>query len=72
MKSTFNFLRQTPTSIVAPKLWIIVISNSDSKVEIIPQPIGEEQSPQALELKLVEEEVELQQLVSKDSGEEFL
>ncbi len=41
-------------------------------MEIISQPIVEEQTPQAFESRHVEEEVELQQPLSKDSGEEFL
>jgi len=40
------------------------------EVEITPQPVVEEKSPQALELELVEE-VELQQLMSRENGEEF-
>jgi hypothetical protein len=50
---------------------VIIILDSEEEVEILFQPITEEQLKQALELRHVEE-VELQQLVSKDSGKQFL
>ncbi len=65
-----NFYKITTTSIAALDPRVIIISNLEEEVEIIPQPIVEEKSPQAFESKLVEE-VELQQLVNRENGEEF-
>jgi hypothetical protein len=40
-------------------------------VEIVFQPVVEEQTPQAPKSKFVKEEVELLQPMNKDSGKEF-
>ncbi len=42
LKVALNFFRITMTSIVAKKLWIIIISDSEEEVEIISQLIVEE------------------------------
>ncbi len=54
-----NFLGQTIIFIAIVEPQLIVISDLEEEVEIILQPIAEEQSPQALELDLLVEEVEL-------------
>jgi hypothetical protein len=59
LKVTFIFLKRTTTSITTLESRVIVISNLEEKVEIVFQPIVEEQTTQALKSKLVEEEVEL-------------
>jgi hypothetical protein len=60
----------TTISIIALAPQVIVISNSEEEVEILPQPVVEEQLEQVPTPRPVEEE-ELQQLVNKDKGEEF-
>jgi hypothetical protein len=42
LKATFNFLRITTTSTTTPIAQVIVISNSEEEMEIIPQSIVEE------------------------------
>jgi hypothetical protein len=50
---------------------VIIISDSKEEVEILSQLVIEEQSEQAPKPRFMEK-VKLQQLVSKDSGEEFI
>jgi hypothetical protein len=50
---------------------VIIISNSKEEVEILSQLVIEEQLEQAPKPRFMEE-VKLQQLANKDSGEEFI
>ncbi len=69
LEATFNFLTKTITSATTPAPQILVISNSEEEVEIIPQFVVEEQTKQVSTSRPMEEK-ELQQPVS--SGKEFL
>jgi hypothetical protein len=73
LKIALNFLRRTTTTITSPTLTpqVIIISNSREEVEILFQPIVEEQSKQTFKPRPMEE-IELQQHVNKDSGKEFI
>jgi len=53
-----NFFRRFTISTIISNLRVIVIPDSE-EVEIISQLVIEEQTPQALESRLVDEEVEL-------------
>jgi hypothetical protein len=53
LEPTLNFLGQTITFIPTLEPQLIVILDLEEEVEIILQPIAEEQSPQALELDLL-------------------
>jgi hypothetical protein len=59
LEVALKFFRKTTTSTTTTKPQVIVISNSNLEVEIISQPTVEEKTPQALESRPIEEEVEL-------------
>ncbi len=69
LETTLNFLMKIITSATTPAPQILVISNSEEEVEIIPQFVVEEQTKQVSTSRPMEEK-ELQQLVS--SGKEFI
>jgi hypothetical protein len=57
LKATQNLFRRTMIFTAIVEMWVIVIWDSKEEVEIIFQNVVKEQTPQALELWHVEEEV---------------